>query len=356
MRLGTLCLSMLIVLFMSTTVMSQNYAIESFSYTVGSTIDTLLGTAENGFSGPWYKQDGTDSLGAVSDTALDYDGTDYEIEHAGNHIQVNNPGAWVAARWMRPLESAWPDEAGAVYWLSFLFEAATTPSGNTYYIIKLYNTESSEIVAIGKGGGGTIYSCGSGWPGGSGDDVSDVQCEGGPVWLVTKMVMSGDDGNERTFMWINPDPSLEPDTLDANVKRNSTANDGFNILALECGGEDVMETHWDEIRLGTSYEAVSVTSLPRADQNIPVQFTLSQNYPNPFNPATQIEFSVLKKGNVEITVYDVSGKNVAVLVNEVLNSGNYKVQFSAVDLPSGIYFYRISTSTGMITKKMTLLK
>jgi hypothetical protein len=144
--------------------------------------------------------------------------------------------------------------------------------------------------------------------------------------------------------------------MDADVKRNSTANSGFNIVALECGGEDVMETHWDEISLATSYEELSITSLPRSNQEIPVYFTLSQNYPNPFNPITTINFSVLNKGQVDLKVYNVLGQKVAILVNEVLNAGNYKAQFSAANLPSGIYFYRLSTSSGLITKKMTLLK
>ncbi len=65
------------------------------------------------------------------------------------------------------------------------------------------------------------------------------------------------DANARTFMWINPDPSITPDTNTADVKRNTNLSTGFNKVAIEFGGEDVMALGYDEIRLGTSFEEVS---------------------------------------------------------------------------------------------------
>ena len=203
---------------------------------------------------------------------------------------------------------------------------------------------------MGKAGGGTTYSCGSGWPGGDQQDHrSDVVCEGGPIWFVIKMVLSGDEENERTYMWLNPDPTVEPDTSVANVIMNANANDGFDRIALECGGEDVMETHWDEIRLGTSYESVAVTSLPRANQNVPDQFNLSQNYPNPFNPTTTISYQIpnqARNDNVKLKIYDIRGREIKTLVNKFQATGTYEVIFDASELTSGIYYYQLNIFCG----------
>jgi hypothetical protein len=356
MRIRTIFLSIALVLLIISPGVSQFHAVESFNYDSGASLDTLLGATGNGFSGSWDLVDGTAGLTVVSDTGLIYNDLSYPIPHIGKNAQVNNPGNWVAARYTRSLVTTWPDAAGSVYWLSFIFQAKAVPSGNTYYIVKLYN-ETTELLAVGKGGGGTTYTCGSGWPGGSGDDVSTIECTGEPVWLVTKIVMSGDAGNERTYMWVNPDPGVEPDTSIADVKRNSTMNDGFNKVGLECGGQDVMETHWDEIRLGASWADVSpVTNISPLVELAPVQFTLAQNYPNPFNPNTRIAYTIQSRGMVQLKVYDVLGREVAVLVNDIQNAGRYEVTFSGAALPSGMYFYKLITGKGSFSRKMVLLK
>lgn len=90
--------------------------------------------------------------------------------------------------------------------------------------------------------------------------------------------------------------------------------------------------------------------------NIPYDYALKQNYPNPFNPTTSIEFSIPNSGLVKLVVYDVLGKEVATLVNEVKNAGNYIVDFNASNLTSGIYFYKISTGDFSSVKKMMLIK
>jgi hypothetical protein len=101
-------------------------------------------------------------------------------------------------------------------------------------------------------------------------------------------------------------------------------------------------------------------------EEIPVStaFYLSQNYPNPFNPSTKIKFRVPNNELVYLKIYDVLGNEIASLVNEMKPSGEYEIEFSGRNLPSGIYFYKLtagnpSTSSGQIfseTKKMLLLK
>ncbi len=88
----------------------------------------------------------------------------------------------------------------------------------------------------------------------------------------------------------------------------------------------------------------------------PGDFSLSQNYPNPFNPETKISYSIPVKGFVTLKVYDMLGKEVASLVNDVVNSGSHDVVFNASALPSGTYFYRLEAGNFINTKKMLLVK
>ena len=89
---------------------------------------------------------------------------------------------------------------------------------------------------------------------------------------------------------------------------------------------------------------------------VPDEFSLSQNYPNPFNPSTRISYSLKSSGKTCLSISDVLGREVAVLVNEFQSTGIHSIQFSGHDIPSGIYFYTLQTLDGIITKKMTLLK
>lgn len=89
---------------------------------------------------------------------------------------------------------------------------------------------------------------------------------------------------------------------------------------------------------------------------VPSGFVLSQNYPNPFNPTTNIRISVPRSGFVNLTVYDITGAAVSVLINENLNAGIFNVDFSAQHLASGTYFYRINAAGFTDTKKMIIIK
>ena len=89
---------------------------------------------------------------------------------------------------------------------------------------------------------------------------------------------------------------------------------------------------------------------------LPATFNLEQNYPNPFNPSTKINFSVPAAGVVTIDVFNAVGQKVASLVNEQMNAGNYSADFNAVNLPSGIYFYKMTATNFSSTRKMILMK
>lgn len=90
--------------------------------------------------------------------------------------------------------------------------------------------------------------------------------------------------------------------------------------------------------------------------NVPVIYGLSQNYPNPFNPNTSINIDIPKSSFLKLTIYDVLGREVAVLVNQNLNIGSYLVTWDASDISSGIYFYTLEADGFRETKRMNLVK
>ncbi|MFH1195947.1 MAG: Omp28-related outer membrane protein [bacterium] len=88
----------------------------------------------------------------------------------------------------------------------------------------------------------------------------------------------------------------------------------------------------------------------------PQKYELAQNYPNPFNPLTRISYSIMKEGHVKLFVYDIMGRQVAALVDEVKEMGNYDVMFDASQLASGTYVYSLVTPEFSSVKKMIILK
>ncbi|MEX0735962.1 MAG: phospholipase D-like domain-containing protein, partial [Bacteroidota bacterium] len=85
-------------------------------------------------------------------------------------------------------------------------------------------------------------------------------------------------------------------------------------------------------------------------------FSMEQNYPNPFNPTTTILFTIPYSGFVNLKVFDVLGREVAILVNEQRYAGTHRVQWNAVDLPTGVYFSRMTTAADVHTKKMLFVR
>jgi uncharacterized protein (TIGR02145 family) len=92
------------------------------------------------------------------------------------------------------------------------------------------------------------------------------------------------------------------------------------------------------------------------ENNIESMFILYQNYPNPFNPLTQITYSIPKATNVTLKVYDILGQEIAILVNERKQTGEYNMTWNAEGVPSGVYYYRIVAGDFIETKKMLLIR
>jgi hypothetical protein len=122
---------------------------------------------------------------------------------------------------------------------------------------------------------------------------------------------------------------------------------GDSCLAFYSGG--ITNSVW--VARGCSGAPVGVSNIA-----VPVKYELAQNYPNPFNPSTSIRYSVPVKGFVRLTIYNILGKEMAVLVNDVKEAGNYIIDFNASDLPGGAYFYKLSAGDFTAVRKMVLVK
>jgi len=120
------------------------------------------------------------------------------------------------------------------------------------------------------------------------------------------------------------------------------------------------ETGWTCGANGTILKTTNggITGLNNSSVNIPEEFSLSQNYPNPFNPVTKIKFSISGKSVAQtfLSVYDVLGNEVAVIVDQNLKPGIYEAGWDASSYPSGVYFYKLQAGEFSQTKKMILLK
>jgi len=372
MRTGTILTCFALVVLMSSVGMSQNAVRESFDYPVGSVLDGL-GTAGNGWGGPWqfYTQGNNppvpdspvdSSQFVVND--FDYDNIPYEIPHVGNSISATIANANTEIRYSRWLAQRWPDQAGTSYWISAAMQLHEVNTTSIWAFVSFYDsvtaTSNGEGTALGKGWGDNVFSFGSGAPGAN--EKSVYGWDVGSVWLVGRVVMSGDAGNEQFYMWVNPDPSVEPDTALADVRHGGGLNNGFTRIAVhfgDYGGLAGLKFDVDEVRVGTSWGDVSsplTTAIDRPETQRPELFALPQNYPNPFNPSTNISYTLEKQDKVRLTVYDIRGREVAVLVDGVQAAGEHVVSFSGTGLASGIYFYRLETPKGVLVNKMALVK
>jgi len=125
----------------------------------------------------------------------------------------------------------------------------------------------------------------------------------------------------------------------------------FNSADFNYSDESYPGPHW-----GPDTIVVKTATAIYDEPGVVKDFALRQNYPNPFNPATQIQYYIKKNSNVNLTVYDVTGKVVSVLVDSYQSQGDYQVDFNAENLTSGVYIYKLTAGKFTETRKMVLMK
>ncbi len=152
-------------------------------------------------------------------------------------------------------------------------------------------------------------------------------------------------------------PGFNPDTMKAYATTSDTIYTDANLS----GGPNLyyvlraVDIHGNQSS-SSNQISVMVTAIQDTKTNLPTKFALEQNYPNPFNPTTQITYQLKSAVNVRITVYDITGREVAVLVDKKESAGEHAVTFRGDYLSSGMYFYRLRAGNFTSVKKMILLK
>jgi hypothetical protein len=214
-----------------------------------------------------------------------------------------------------------------------------------------------------------------------------VNTTGAVQWTATGIIIctaTGDqvksqlvsDGNNGAYItWQDHRNAGNTDIYAQRIASNAVINwsaNGFAICAdvneqlspmIVSNGNLGAFVIWQDFRSGSSFDIYEsgfntsgfITNIG-GEITIPNEFSLSQNYPNPFNPVTMIHYALPQSGNVKLIVFDALGHEVSVLVNGSQNAGNHQIQWDAGAFPSGVYFYRLETSSFISNKKMILLK
>jgi hypothetical protein len=310
---------------------------ESFDYPAGD-LDTQ-GAAADGWEGPWSMEDG---MIMITDGNMEPDTQGKSIE------TVLEPGGTII--YYRRLADLWPDN-GDPYWIGFMFQRRDDGSASSWGGLSLF-LDSAELLFMGSPYLANRVGLDCTGYGAQNSEYSDMEL----TWVVVKLGMDGTAENDSAYLWVNPDPTKEPDIALSDARGAWKGSDGFNRIRI--GNDASYVLAYDMIRIGTSFDQIKSGggSGVSYKQAAPKFFGLAQNYPNPFNPSTTIAYTLQKSGEVRLSVFDLTGKEVAVLAEGPQSAGRHEVQFLANSLSSGSYFYRLQTANRVITRKMTLMK
>lgn len=161
--------------------------------------------------------------------------------------------------------------------------------------------------------------------------------------------------------------STAPGTLIAKVRLSTSAKSFADVplnLSFRTGPENPFTkvSTFEEGKIkditvvGTMETENSLSGGNEVSNVIPKEYALLQNYPNPFNPETSIKFDIPNASEVRLSVFDITGREIALLVNEKLEPGSYSMKWNGAQFASGIYFYRVQAGNFVQTKKMVLIK
>ena len=317
--------------------------IESFDYEEGD-LDGM-GSDTLGWEEPWLA---TTGFVNVVDGNLAPD-------TQGRHIETEEGNAGEEIYRFRYLKESWPDD-GTPYWMGFVFQRLDDGTISSWGGLSLM-LDDTELLFMG-----------SPWQ----QNKIGIDCMGLQIptgipdtvlsWLVMKFDMNGTAERDSIFLWIDPDPTSEPDTDLADGRGDWNGSEGFNRIRL--GNDALYILAYDGIRLGTSFDAVKLvaTSVDEpSHQSAPATLSLAQNYPNPFNPSTIIAYALEKMENVSVDVYSILGTKVRTLVTGEQAAGLHSVQWDGRDdsgdsVAGGLYIYCLKTADRSEARKMMLLR
>jgi photosystem II stability/assembly factor-like uncharacterized protein len=187
------------------------------------------------------------------------------------------------------------------------------------------------------------------------DGALSKSTDDGMTWntLLNETIRNFDAQNTNFLITVSNSGAIRRTTNGGVTWISDITNSSANLLSVAIIDNSSAVAGGDE---GTILKYENLTAITGTGIEIPSGYSLSQNYPNPFNPSTKISFSIPKSSFVKMAVYDVTGKEVEILVNENMNAGSFEVDFNASKLTSGVYFYRISAEDFAETRKMILTK
>lgn len=315
--------------------------------------NSVLNTTYNDFypSAAFCNKNGTDSIYIAVERQLN--ANEYEIRvintpstpSTGFHVYYIS-GATSGTKWVRPC-------------ITVQQQYYTVP--NKILVTAVKDSASKRLAFYyGSTTGGaswSFYSLGQTW-----QNVDFTHCNsdsltaGNGNFIASYVDINGDSVSVRRGVFGNLGASYN------SYKRNSYMSTG--TLSPVCAIYKVGTAKYASFAYaGTgpnnvyfNQESLPSVGIEPVGTNIPDKYSLSQNYPNPFNPVTTINFSIPKNKFIKLSVFNILGKEVAVLVNESLNAGEYNYRFDAAKLTSGIYFYKLLTDEFTEVKKMTLVK
>jgi len=215
-----------------------------------------------------------------------------------------------------------------------LFRSVHFENLNTGYAVGNYSNSPFYNIFVKTTNGGTNWD--SSGCGGylarylffTSDNTGYISCDSGKILTTTN---SGLNWNTQTITNKNINSMFFP-----SAQTGYAVGDSGLILKTINGG--------------------GLTSITNNRNMLPEEYLLCQNYPNPFNSSTTIKYQVPAKSHVTLKVFDLLGKEITTLVNEELEPGYYEAMFDAINLSSGIYFYRLESGKFSSTKKLVLIK
>jgi hypothetical protein len=212
-------------------------------------------------------------------------------------------------------------------------------NGLTYPVVYSLCTSGSRIFA-GSDGAGIFVTTNNG------DNWSATSQTSGTIYTMilsgSTIIAGGTSGIKTStnngVSWVEQNQGL------ASGNVSCLLSDGLYLYAGTLGGS---------VFRRPLAEMLAVEML---SNTVPGSYRLAQNYPNPFNPVTNIKFDIQQTGLVKLIVYDVTGREVSAVVNEILRPGEYSAEFDGTNLTSGVYFYKLETEDFTETRKMILTK
>jgi hypothetical protein len=162
--------------------------------------------------------------------------------------------------------------------------------------------------------------------------------------------------NDPWVSLIDPERTNLPDILPGTVVNTNKINVRFNGSTFPGYFNFKVEILSDGWPYWTDSMQVIITGIENDVDELPTEFALAQNYPNPFNPSTKISWQSPVGSWQTIKMYDILGNEIATLIDEYRPAGKYETEFTAANLPSGVYFYQLRAGDYVDRKKMLFLK